>query len=373
MDSKTYSLDQLANQLGNAAFINLDKLQLTLENADSEQKERYKRRANAKLLSLQLSKALVKLGPVQLSKQYDRGTHCSEYVLRENDRYRSKYCSNRFCLVCNRIKTADLINGYGPILNDLPDLQFITLTIPNVQGADLKKHIQKMTRNFAKIKDLIRKRGTKITGIRKLEVTYNDVRRDFHPHFHIALSGKEAAETLVNEWLNHYPSAKRAAQDIKKADSGAIKELFKYFTKITTNNKNSTAVHITALNRIFNEIKGLRVFQPFGIKKIRKEATQEEITRLMEDRAAIKEHKPFEEPKEPNAVFVWSPEIKNWVQRTGEILVPDFVPWKKNVYFYKRFNYEPDFWPNGLGKDNLGNKDPNKGFVTVCAEMDAIR
>ena len=373
MEFKTFSLDQLANQLGNAAFINLDKLQLTLENGVFEQNEKYKRRANAKLLSSQLSKALIKLGPVQLSKQYERGSHCSEYVLRENDRLTSKYCSNRFCLVCNRIKTADLINGYGPVLNDLPDLQFVTLTIPNVPGLELKKNIQRMTRNFAKIKDLIRKRGTKITGIRKLEVTYNDVRRDYHPHFHIAISGKEAAETLVNEWLSHYPKANRAAQDIQKADSGSIKELFKYFTKITTNNKNSTAVHITSLNRIFNEIKGLRVFQPFGIKKIKRTATEEEITRLMEEKAAIKEHKPYQEPKEPNAVFVWSPELNNWVQRTGDKLVPDFVPWKKNVYFYKRFKYEIDFWPNNPGQNPLGNPDTNSGFLTVCADLDAIR
>lgn len=369
MDFESYSLEQLAASLDGPASNTLDKLQLTLENAVFDQNERFKQRANSKLLSLQLSRALCKLGPVELTKQYERGTHCAEYVLRENDRLTSKYCSNRFCLTCNRIRTANLINGYGPVLDQLPDLQFVTLTIPNVPGTELKKTIQKMTATFAKIKDLLRKRGIKLKGIRKTECTYNDKRRDFHPHFHLAISGKEASEMVVLEWLAYFPKANHQGQDIKKADSNTKKELFKYFTKITTNNKNSKAVHITALNRIFSTIKGLRIFQPFGIKKIKPTASLDEIRALMNDRFTLLDRQTLPEPILPNAVFVWSHGSKNWVDRSGTRLIPDFAPWKKNLYFYKNFVYEADFWPDGHSPDDLGNKDANPGFIAVCTEM----
>lgn len=373
MDSKSYSLEQLAGSLSDPESINLDKLQLTLENAVLDQYERFKQRANSKLLSHQLSRALVKLGPVELWKAYDRSTHCAEYVLRENDRFRSKYCSKRFCLTCNRIRTANLINGYSPALAQLEDLQFVTLTIPNVPGTELKAAIKKMIVNFKKIKDNLRKQGFKLQGIRKIECTYNDQRRDFHPHFHLAISGIEASNRVVLGWLDHYPKANIHAQDIQPANESTIKELFKYFTKITTNNKNSTAVHITALNRIFSTIQGIRIFQPFGIKKVKEEASLDQIKALMEERFTLIDNQPLPEPKERNAVYVWSPGRKNWVERSGTVLIPDFVPWKKNLYFYKRFKYEEDFWPNGHSPNDLGHTNPNPGFNTICPELVPIQ
>lgn len=373
MDSNSYSLEQLAGSLGDPSSITLDKLQLTSENAFLEQNERFKQRANSKLLSHQLSRALVKLGPVELAKAYDRGTHCAEYVLRENDRFTSKYCSKRFCLTCNRIRTANLINGYSPALAELKELQFVTLTVPNVPGSELKATIKKMIANFAKIKDNLRKQKVKLQGIRKIECTYNDQRRDFHPHFHLAIDGIEASNMVLMEWLERFPKAKIQGQDIQPANDKTLKELFKYFTKITTNNKNSTAVHITALNRIFSTIQGIRIFQPFGIKKIKPTASLEEIRGLMVDRFTMIDHQPLPEPQTPNAVFVWSPGRKNWVERSGTVLVPDFVPWKKNLYFYKRFNYEADFWPNGHSPNDLGHTDPNPGFNSFCPELGSIQ
>ena len=334
MDSKVYSLPEI---LGDASFINFNKLQLTSE---FPLFDNFRKRANSKLLSHQLAKGLIKLGPVELAKQYKRALDCSSYILREDDRYKSRFCSNRFCIVCNRIKTADLIDGYSEPLLSLPDLHFVTLTIQNIPSNELSRSIKAMIKKFQLIKDLSRKENLIFKGIRKLECTYNAQRKDYHPHFHIVISGEIEAKFIMDHWLRLNKTAKMVAQDVKEADEGSLKELFKYFTKISTSKKADKSIYLTAINTIFREIRGIRIFQAFGIMKKKKVATPEQIEALIEKKAEIKEGKPYTEPKMHNSVFVWSPAIQNFVNEEGLILLPEFKPKIQNRYFYKNFVYE---------------------------------
>ncbi|NBU92481.1 MAG: hypothetical protein EBS17_06530 [Flavobacteriia bacterium] len=341
----------------------LDKLPLTSDWAINPIPA-LQRRANSKLLSLQLAKALVDLGTTKLGHQYLRGCNCSAVVQKTGDRFRSSYCERRFCLICNRIRTAKLINAYKPVLDTLTDLQFVTLTIPNVPGYELKKAIQEMTKAFQRIKDNLRKiYKIKIEGIRKLEITYNDVRRDYHPHFHIILSGEMAAETLIELWLNQFPTAKKAAQDIKKADEKAVKELFKYFTKITTNNKKSKKLHITALNSIFNAISGVRIFQPFGIKKQKEQLSDEQIATALQmaqdERNAIAQGKYQNEEIKPTRAYVWNQRAANWLDVERQPMIPVEIR-KANRFFYRRFVfYESDLPYHHVIPDLVGNPAPS--------------
>jgi hypothetical protein len=124
-----------------------------------------------------------------------------------------------------------------------------------------------MTHQFQLILKEFRKDKVKVIGLRKLECTYNPIRNDFHPHFHLLVSGKHIAEQIVLDWLKRYPTANRKAQDIRKADNGSVMELFKYFSKIITNK----SIHVNALDTIFQAMRGLRVYQPIGIKKVSEE------------------------------------------------------------------------------------------------------
>jgi hypothetical protein len=345
------SLDKFAGYLPKdpADYSLLDKSPLTSDYAP-DPIPALQRRANSKLLAYQLARALGSLGPVKLAGQYERGGNCCSVVQKIGERYRSTYCERRFCLVCNRIRTSKLIYAYKPALDSLTDLYFVTLTVPNVQSQDLKQTIQGMTKAFQRIKDNLRKNyGQRITGIRKIEVTYNDVRRDYHPHFHIILSGQMAAETLLELWLNQFPSAKKGAQDIKKADENAVKELFKYFTKITTNNKRSRKLHITALNTIFNSIQGIRIFQPFGIKQAKPEISeaqrQEYLQEAARERQAIATGEINLEPIPEVKAFVWNQYAANWIDIKRRPMV-DVQIRKSNRFFYRRFVFDESNLPD---------------------------
>jgi hypothetical protein len=105
--------------------------------------------------------------------------------------------------------------------------------------------------------------------MRKFECTYNCQEDSYHPHFHFIINGKEASGALLNEWLNSVPTANRAAQDIRPAKLNSEKELFKYFSKVVSKTgKGENIVVVRAMDAIFQSMRGKRVFQPIGLKKV---------------------------------------------------------------------------------------------------------
>ena len=196
----------------------------------------YEKRARSKYLSNGLVLALTKLDS-PLNKSYWNTWHCSKVILQDGKKLTTTYCNNRWCVQCNRIRTAKLIKAYLPELEKMEDPQFVTLTIPNIPGEKLKTAMDAMVRDFIRIKNLFtHRRSFRINGVRKLECTHNKATNEFHPHFHIVLDGEQTGEELINEWLRRYPGATREAQDIRPADLNSMKELFKYATKLTTKN-----------------------------------------------------------------------------------------------------------------------------------------
>jgi hypothetical protein len=158
-----------------------------------------------------------------------------------------------------------LINGYISQLEKLNPLQFVTLTVPNCNADDLKETISSLLKSFSNIIRVIRERKKiKISGIRKIEITYNYFLNNYHPHIHVLVDGG-VGDLIVTEWLKRYDNASIKAQDVRNADKNSIKEIFKYSTKMITNG----SVYIPAIDNIMISLQGRRCFQPFGnIKKI---------------------------------------------------------------------------------------------------------
>lgn len=260
----------------------------------------------------------------QAVKSYWNMFHCANELLREGDEVKGKYCKNRTCLICNSIRTAQNLNSYKPVLEAWKEnMYMVTLTIPNCSGENLKSSIDGMFNTFTKIKNYLyqnwkRGKGVKFEGIRKLESTYNPIRKDYHPHFHILVHGKEAAENLLAQWMERtqHLGTKRSAQDIRKADENAALELFKYFTKVMTSTSKvdgERAIYLEAIDTIFKAVKGKRTFQPFGFKK----------ADYIEDSEDLKEeeNEPTEATDHTPETFVWNQELANWIStQTGEML-----------------------------------------------------
>lgn len=287
------------------------------------------KRAKAKYSQEPLLNALIELNS-PLKHQYINAMDCSSILNAQGDKLTSRYCGNRFCKVCNRIRTGKLINGYADQLLSLKDPQFLTLTIPNVSALELRDTVKNMGKTMRKIQDNRRKNDLPlIKGVRKLECTYNTNLNNYHPHYHLIIESETIANEVINEWLLYYPEANIKAQ--KTVTATDCKELFKYFTKLTsktgTNYKNGSKLvdewhYPEAIDQIFRSIANLRIIQPMGGIKLVKDDVDDVESIDLDETVKI----------EPGInLYHWYND--NWVDFTTGEQFTSFKPPKNLQYF----------------------------------------
>jgi len=87
-------------------------------------------------------------------------------------------------------------------------LIFLTLTTPNVTDRHLEDEIQKYNQSFRRLSNRKHFKSIAKGYVRKLEVTYNAERDDYHPHFHVLIAVNRSYFTdkryymSQKEWLN---------------------------------------------------------------------------------------------------------------------------------------------------------------------------
>lgn len=308
---KAGQLDTLV-QLGTKKQ-NEDKISL-IQSTTIHDKDKLKKRANRKYLSQALNLGLVDAAKAneksKLANYYWRSWHCNAVLNVFSDgRISGRFCNTRSCQMCAAIRTANFITKYEPIISTWDNSYLVTLTIPNMSAEELKDEIVKMYSTFVKVKAKLKKReqrngAPKFVGIRSLECTYNAITDTYHPHFHLLVKDRLNAHLLLQAWLKEYPTAKRSAQDIKKADRNIPTELFKYFTKVVTESKKGRVIRTAPLDIIFNAIYKKRTTQSFGFKLPKTIEAQKDKTKLF-----------------GIAQATWIQELGDWANvQTGELI-----------------------------------------------------
>lgn len=226
------------------------------------------KRARSKWYTEPLIVRLKYLEGTKLRKYYSHAWNCNNKIYQEGQKLTSRYCNTRVCNICSRIRTAKLMNGYVNQLLELDNIEFVTLTVPNCTLDDLNDCVDNILKQIVLIiRNLREKKGLKISGIRKLEITYNTFTKTFHPHLHL-LVNNNSGKLIVDQWLKRMPTAKIIAQDVRKADTGALSEIFKYTTKMVVRTKGQLNFHLKPINAIMECLYKRRCFQPFGIVKM---------------------------------------------------------------------------------------------------------
>ena len=231
-----------------------------------------------------------------------------------------------------------MINGYAEQLLTLIDPQFLTLTIPNVPAEELRETVKTMRKTIRKIQDNRRKASKPlITGVRKLECTYNVDRNNYHPHYHFIIESESIANEVINEWLLFFPTANIKAQ--KTINATDCKELFKYFTKLTSKtgekyNNGSKLIdewaYPEAIDLIFQAIANLRIIQPMGGIKLVKKAEEVDELQTIDLDETVK-------ITEGITLYTWYND--NWVDFTTGEQFTSFKPPKNLQYFRKKIRY----------------------------------
>ena len=247
----------------------------------------------------------------KLYKMYSHAANCCSLMTQTNgNEIKSKFCNTRICNVCNRIRTAKMMNGYISQMQKFSSIEFITLTIPNCKAEDLPGTIAIMYKEIYNIIGVFRKKKDSIHGIRKLEITYNNETDTYHPHYHLLIEGGKG-KLIVNEWLKRFPKANIKGQDYREADNNSLNEIFKYTTKIlfkNKENKGSFLIIANAINTIMSAMYGKRSIQAFGCIRKVSEEVDEDIKILSYE--GVKEYEFME--------WIWN--SCDWVNKVNETL-----------------------------------------------------
>lgn len=283
----------------------------TLAHLRQSPKKTLYKKAIAKYVTNEILMPLIDLKSSRY-KSYWNTYHCVETLFQnENGKITSTYCKQRWCVVCNRIRTAKLINGYSPVLKNMKDLKFVTLTVPNVSGIELREKIDEMQKTWRSILHKARRTDKiQLNGIRKLETTHNFRTNEFHPHYHIIVQGEKEANYIRDAWLKMNKTSVYKAQDVRNADKNSVIELFKYFTKLYTKKENGKVQTYTpeAMDTIFAALRNKRVVQSFG-----------NVKQVSDDFEDIEADVIVDETRE--VLWSWEQQYATWIDySTGEML-----------------------------------------------------
>src|SRR5699024_500345 len=216
-------------------------------------------------------------------KTLERVKECNTFLFMVADKtmektklHRSNNCEHRFCPVCTwkkARKNAPKISILVQYVKKEEDKEFLflTLTAPNVRADELNDEIKHYNKSFQR---LMQRKEVKVVVkgyVRKLEVTYNKDRDDYHPHFHVVLAVNKSYFTDKNYYINRNRWLELWQQSTKKplitqVDVRIVKQTKnknqKYKKKKSNYLKNETV-----FNTFFKSLSGKRLIVYSGLFK----------------------------------------------------------------------------------------------------------
>lgn len=219
-----------------------------------------------------------------------RFENCGTFLLFNADQSKSKrklatanFCKNRFCPMCSWRKSLSdafkiAIISHWIAEKNKKKFIFLTLTVPNVAKSELKESIKELNQSFnrlMKYKEIV---GVVKGFVRKLEVTYNEDRDDYHPHLHVMIAVNKSYfsnRTYLNhdKWLQLWQKATKNPK-ITQVDVRAIKnnddtsffdavlEIAKYTAKDSDMLKSEEV-----FDTFYHSLKGVRLLGYGGLFK----------------------------------------------------------------------------------------------------------
>lgn len=181
---------------------------------------------------------------------------CSTFLMMVADekmekkkQHKGNSCKNRFCPICAWKKARKDALSLAVQMEyirqeEQKEFIFLTLTAPNVPGDELEPEIKNYNKSFKKLVERKEVKAVIKGYVRKLEVTYNPDRNDYHPHFHVLIAVNKSYFTdkdyyiSRDRWLELWqqatgnPSITQVdVRKIKRDGNKEIAEVAKYSAK----------------------------------------------------------------------------------------------------------------------------------------------
>ena len=252
------------------------------------------RRAKRKLLTKTMAMLLLEIAMAEENwkwhARFESTLHCQdEQIMAYNRAHTDFYCKQRCCLICLANRKAQIVNTYLPIVEDMPDPHFVTLTVVSVTKEGLKMRVDDIVKAIRTLIARYKKRNQrgkqiKFYGIWALESNFNPVEFTYNPHIHLILPSEYAAQTFQNDWLEYWRERNVKIDEdaqkyrrVKRDQKKDLIEIVKYGSKIFTEPdiakrmkyggpKKLCFIYVRALYNILLAMDGHDVFNTFGFK-----------------------------------------------------------------------------------------------------------
>lgn len=117
----------------------------------------------------------------------------ADETLEKKKQHKGNTCKNRFCPICAWKKSRKDALSLSVVMayikqEEKKEFIFLTLTAPNVKADELEDEINHYNQSFQRLMQRQEVKRVVKGYARKLEITYNEKRDDYHPHFHVLIT-----------------------------------------------------------------------------------------------------------------------------------------------------------------------------------------
>lgn len=181
------------------------------KNQDIMDKSTKKKRKNGVLayfMERLVSENLVSENTLELVKECNTFMMMvADETLEKKKQHKGNTCKNRFCPICAWKKSRKDALALSVMMTYLKQEEkkefiFLTLTAPNVEADELENEIKHYNHSFQKLMQRKEVKNIVKGYARKLEITYNEERDDYHPHFHILITVNKSYFTDTKQYIN---------------------------------------------------------------------------------------------------------------------------------------------------------------------------
>lgn len=233
----------------------------------------------------------------------------------------TRACKVRGCPQCDSVKMSKVRKTFGAYVASWARA-FVTLTWPNcaATGEALGESLDRAEVAWKAVRQRLRRAYPDARAMLVIELTWNPVRGEFHPHFHVVTSSKDAAYLLMHAWLEVMEGTSRSAQSVQDADPSTVRELLKYTFKGVEGGK------LVPFEIRAEMLKGLHkrhLYRTVGFSRKDAEAynAQQDQHETCEEGIPDEGVPAFSREKE-DLVWEWEDAAEGYVARdTGEVLV----------------------------------------------------
>lgn len=220
----------------------------------------------------------------------------TDKTLEKKKLYKSNPCKNRFCPVCAWRKARKDALGLSLMMQYVKQVEsksfiFLTLTTPNVTAEHLESEIKHYNESFRRLSNRKHFKSISKGYVRKLEVTYNAERDDYHPHFHVLIAVNKSYFTdkryyiSQKEWLNLWRDVTEnpditqvKVQKIRQNNNKELYEMAKYSGK-----DSDYLINQKVFDAFYKSLKGKQVLVYSGLfKEARKKLKDGDLDYLKE-------------------------------------------------------------------------------------------